>query len=304
MTTPTSNRFDSVLSAGASTGGSGLVPVVTIRAPASSDIRGPNGPFKVGQNWVDSTNNAAYELTSFTSSNGSVTATWVTLGGGAGAVATLTGDSGTATPSGGNIQIAGTANQIATAGSGAVVTLSLTGPYTPATYTAHGVLLGEGTGSIVSTTAGATGQTLMGSTGADPAFTGSPSFSGSVTAGTTVTATLGAITATNGNLVLGTAGNKILSTSVGTTTTAGANSFGTVTLVGGTATVATTSITTNSIVFLTRQTIGATGAAALGMISRGTIVNGVSFIINALSTTDATALAATDVSNIGWMIVN
>lgn len=172
------------------------------------------------------------------------------------------------------------------------------------TLTSHGVLLGNGTGVVAALAEATTGTILAGVTGANPAFTGSPSVTGSLTAATTVTATLGAITATNGNLVLGTAGNKIMSTSVGTTTAAGANSFGTVTLAGGTATVSTTAITTNSIVFLTRQTIGATGAAALGNLSRGTIVNGTSFVINSLANADATALAATDVSNIGWFIVN
>jgi hypothetical protein len=39
-----------------------------------------------------------------------------------------------------------------------------------ATLTAHGVLLGEGTGNIVPTSVGATGTLLQGATGADPAF--------------------------------------------------------------------------------------------------------------------------------------
>jgi hypothetical protein len=109
----------------------------------------------------------------------------------------------------------------------------------------------------------------------------------------------------NANLTLNDAGNKIMSTSVASNTaTAGANSFGTTTLIAGTVTITTTAITTNSIVILTRQTIGATGAAPIGIISRGTIVNGVSFEINALDPTDATAVIATDVSIIGWMIIN
>lgn len=146
--------------------------------------------------------------------------------------------------------VTGTANQIlATPTVGAVV-LSLIGPYTPATYTAHGVLIGEGTGSIVATTAGtagqlltsggagadptwttatfpltaiagsliaatatnvigqiadvATGQVLMsGGVGVIPAYSGSPSVSGSFTAATT-------ITATNGNFVSSTAGKGLL----------------------------------------------------------------------------------------------
>jgi hypothetical protein len=119
-----------------------------------------------------------------------------------------------------------------------------------------------------------------------------------------VTATSGPITATNGNIVLGTAGNKLVSTSVGTTTTAGANSIGSVTLSGGTATVATTAVTANSLIFLSRQSIGATGAAALGQLSVGTITAGTSFVINAALTATATSLATTDVSVVSYMIVN
>jgi hypothetical protein len=92
-------------------------------------------------------------------------------------------------------------------GSGTTETLSGTlvvanGGTGRTTLTAHGVLLGNGTTAITQLAAAATGATLMGSTGADPAFTGSPSFSGSVTAGTTVTATSGAITATSGNMTM------------------------------------------------------------------------------------------------------
>lgn len=134
--------------------------------------------------------------------------------------------------------------------------------------------------------------------------TGNTLVTGSLTTTTTLTATLGAITATNGNLVFGTAGNKIISTSVGTLPAAGANSFGSVTLAGGTATVATTSVTANSLVVIWRQSIGATGAAGLGMLSVGTITAATSFVINALQPADATALQASDVSVIGWMIIN
>lgn len=252
---------------------------------------------------------------------------------------------------------------VAGGGTGAVtLTGVLTGNGTSAvtanSVTQHGVLLGGASNAVSSLAAAATGTTLMGSTGADPAFTGSPSFSGSVTAATgltvtaggagitgttninttgaavtsigtggtgatnignatgntavtgsltattTLTATLGDITATNGNLVLGTAGNKIISTSVASTTTAGANSFGTVTLVGGTATVATTAVTASSIIMLTRQGVGSTGANPLGLLSVGTITAATSFVINAWSRTDATALQASDVSSIGWMIIN
>lgn len=125
-----------------------------------------------------------------------------------------------------------------------------------------------------------------------------------ITAGTTITATLGAITATNGNFVKGTAGNKDIYTSLATTDAAGANSAGTVTLVGGTATIATTAVTADSKIRIYRQSIGATGAAAIGSLSIGTIVAATSFVINSVSAADATALVASDVSVVFWEIVN
>lgn len=127
---------------------------------------------------------------------------------------------------------------------------------------------------------------------------------GSLTTTTTLTATLGNITATNGNFVRGTAGNKDVYSSVATNATAGANSAGTVTLVGGTATVATTAVTANSLIRFSRQSVGATGAAALGIVTRGTITAGTSFVINSVQAADATALQASDVSVIFWEIVN
>lgn len=237
----------------ASTSGLGISPIVTVRAPASTDIRGPSGPLKIGQNWVDSIGNSVYELTSFSSSNGTLSANWIALGGGSTTLSTLSGDTGTANPSNGNIQIAGTANEITTAASGSTVTISV-----PSSFIAPG----------------------------------------------SITATVGNITATNGNFVKTAAGNKDVYSSVATTTTAGANSAGTVTLVGGTATVATTAVTASSKIRMTRQGIGATGAAALGILTVGTISAGVSFVINAVQAADATALQASDVSSIWWEIVN
>jgi hypothetical protein len=395
------------------------VPHLDVRAPATTDILYP-----VGKRWVNTVGNAEYVLTSFSASGNITTANWSLLGTNTGALNTLTGDSGGAiSPSAGNITLSGTAGQIATTGSGSSIALSLIGPYTPASYTAHtvllgegssaigtsnagtngqlligstgadpafstvtstggtitvtggahslnldivapltvanggtgdttltahGVLLGEGTSAIVATAVGATGQALVGNTGADPTWTGSPSFSGSVTAATgltvtaggaaitglttinnsgaaattigtggtgavnignatgntavtgsltastTLTATLGAITATNGNVVLGTAGNKLNSTSVGTTTAAGANSFGTVALVGGTATVATTAVTANSMIHLTSQALGTvTVPSALAVTAK---TAGTSFVI--------TASQVTDTSTIAWFIIN
>jgi hypothetical protein len=74
--------------------------------------------------------------------------------------------------------------------------------------------------------------------------------------------------------------------------------------VGGTATISTTSVTAASKIRIYRQGVGATGAAALGILTIGTITAGVSFVINAVQAADATALQASDVSVAFWEIVN
>ena len=168
--------------------------------------------------------------------------------------------------------------------------------------TAFGVSSVTGTANQI-TASPTTGNVVL-SIPAVFAAPGSISAVTSITAGTTLTATAGNITATNGNIVRTAAGNKDVYGSVGTTTAAGANSAGTVTLAGGTATVATTAVTAASQIRLYRQGIGSTGAAALGILTLGTKTAGVSFVINAVQAADATALQASDVSVIGWEIVN
>jgi hypothetical protein len=67
--------------------------------------------------------------------------------------------------------VSGTANQVSVATGTTTPVISLVGPYTPATYTAHGVLVGEGTSSIVATATGSAGQALLsGGASADPAW--------------------------------------------------------------------------------------------------------------------------------------
>lgn len=76
------------------------------------------------------------------------------------------------TSSGNVLSVTGTANQILATPTTGNVVLSLIGPYTPATYTAHGVLIGEGTSSIAATSAGTAGQLLTsGGASADPTWT-------------------------------------------------------------------------------------------------------------------------------------
>ena len=97
--------------------------------------------------------------------------------------------------------IVATANQTAVSGATGAVTISLVGPYTPATYTAHAILLGEGTSSIVPTAVMTNGQVLVGSSAADPVpatlgCTGCSWTTGAGTLALTVTGTGGFYTVT------------------------------------------------------------------------------------------------------------
>lgn len=163
------------------------------------------------------------------------------------------------------------------------------------------VSLGTTSGSFVTVAAGtfatstaataislASGNVFTG-TGTDAAvgFTFTPKG----TAGLTLTT--GALTATNGNVVLGTAGKGLVIKS-------GANArIGQTTLVLGTKIVANTSVTANTRILLSRSSKEA--STALGVLEA--VVNaGVGFTIN--SYTPATAAVETnDVSIIDWVLV-
>lgn len=270
--------------------------IQALRNPLAADYQ-----YLIGTLWVNTAGNQAFILTFIA---GQV-ATWTEIGAGMGVVAQLTADNAVAAiPVGGNLNLLGTANQIHTVAGGATVTISL-----PAAITAPGSLtttttLAAGTTVTAGTGITATTGNIVATAGNINATVGSMSAGTTVTAGTGITATTGAITATNGNLVFGTAGNKVISTSVATTTVAGANSFGSVTLVGGTATVATSAVTANSLIVLWRQSIGATGANPVGELYVSTIMAGVSFQIHAGTTASVTTDVATDVSVVGWMIIN
>ncbi len=67
--------------------------------------------------------------------------------------------------------VSGTANQVAVATGTTTPVISLIGPYTPDTYTVHGVLIGAGNSSIVALGAGTAGQVLQSSgAGVNPAY--------------------------------------------------------------------------------------------------------------------------------------
>lgn len=192
--------------------------VRSVRNPTTNDFKYP-----IGSIWINTSNNTAWLLTS-NPGNWSEFAASV-----AGAVTSLTGDSGGAIqPAAGNITLAGTANQITTSGAGSTITFSLVGPYTPATFTNHGVLVGAGTSSIAALAAASTGTIMVGVTGANPKF---------LTAGTTgqlLSAATGAdpayLTAgTNGQLLVGSTGAQpafaTTTTSTGIAFTTGAGTL-------------------------------------------------------------------------------
>lgn len=183
--------------------------------------------WKVGQIWINTSSNTAYILTSIASSAGVTTPTWTLLESASGALNTLTGDTGTATPVANNVKISGTASEITTAASGSTVTLSI-----PSAFVAPG----------------------------------------SVTATTTLTATLGNITATAGNFVSTAAGNGLVlnsGTASGTTTATLNGRSGQVTITtpsiaaGATFSFALTnsSVTASTTQVLYGLTGGTTGAA-------------------------------------------
>jgi hypothetical protein len=148
------------------------VPVISNVAPASNQTNYP-----LGKRWINTAANTYYVLTNLTTSAGITTATWTLMESGTTAFLSLTGDSGTALPSAGNVQIAGTANQITTTGSGSTVTISIPsspsfgGNTTSATgFTATNgnfTATAAGTGLVLNsgTAAGTTTATLNGRSG-------------------------------------------------------------------------------------------------------------------------------------------
>lgn len=136
--------------------------------------------------------------------------------------------------------------------------------------------------------AGTTNQIAVAQTAGTTTFTIPSAFiaPGSIAATTTVTATLGAITATNGNLVLGTAGNKVV-IATGANASVGTSSA----MTAGEVIVATTASSATAKIFYSRATTGGTP----GNVSI-TAQDGTGFTL--------TSTSATETSTFNWWIIN
>lgn len=247
-------------------------PIISSRAPTTSDIRYP-----IGQNWVyqiSATNASVYELGSVATG----VATWVTLGGSSSDVNTLTGNTGgVISPTGGNINTLGTGS-ITIAGSGSTLTTQLTG------MTNHSLLIGAGTATLTKLAPSATAGVAVVSTGAaaDPAYgtvvvagggTGATTLTGIVTGNGTSAMTANAVT--QHGVLIGGASNAASSLSVASTGTA---------LLGVTgADPAFTALVTVNISDNTTGTVG----------SPTTMVVGTSYIADQASATTGFLLPAT-----------
>lgn len=122
------NSSSSLYSLGNGTTSSSSFPgnaLVMDRSPTSSDIRGPNGAFSIGQLWVNKTLGSSFQLVGFSSSGGFVVANWITTASATGALNTLSGNTGSVIPSAGNIAIEG-ADLYNVTGSGSTLTISPT----------------------------------------------------------------------------------------------------------------------------------------------------------------------------------
>lgn len=147
MVTPVASNNYSLGFGTQSTGN--LLPIISKVAPASTNITGPNGPFQIGQRWINSASNIEYVLTSIASSNGALSATWTTGAGG-----TIT-------------SILGTANQITASTTADVTTLSLPSSITTPGSLSTTTTLTAGTGlTVTSGGAAITGTTNINTSGA------------------------------------------------------------------------------------------------------------------------------------------
>lgn len=165
--------------------GFGCIPYVSTVAPSTTSVRGPYGNFVIGQEWVDTSTNVSYILTSIAPSNGILSAVWTSAAGG------------------GVTSILGTANEITASSATGAVTLSVPSAFIAPGSIASTTTLTGGTG--ITATAGnitATAGNLVVTAAADGlVFTNAASTSGTTTA--TLNGRVGQVTITTPTIAAG-----------------------------------------------------------------------------------------------------
>ena len=197
------------------------VPVVQSRAPASTD----SDPrlYPIGRIWIDQTANALYVITSVSSASGVNSATWVGVGGGTVDLSTLTDTSGTVvTPTAGNIQIAGTSNQITVTAGSSLLTLTLPSAITTpgSLTTTTGLTAGSGftvSAGAVTVTSGTSAINISADAAATTINLGTGAAVKGLTLGSTNTTSATTVQAGSGNFNIA-ATNTVQSKSVSATT--------------------------------------------------------------------------------------
>lgn len=233
-------------------------PVFQPFAPTSANVN-----YNLGQLWVNTANGNWYGLSSFSASNNAITANWVQLGSEAGALNTLTTqDSTVVSPTAGNINISGAANQLTTTGSGSTVTIGfVSAAIFPGSLEVTGLLTGD---------AGATLKTA--GTAINIATDSDTAAVNIATVGARTT-TIGDTTGASGTVQRVGTGNYSLDGVAGSTYTIGASTTtGTITI-GGTAETGT--ITLGSSSGTNIVAIGAGAGATTVNVAGGAAANAV-----------------------------
>lgn len=277
--TPYAQRAYTVGSGSAQVNGA----VIANTAPSSTNVN-----FQVGQRWIDSSSDAEYVLTSFSTSNGVVSAHWAILGGGSSDVNVLDGDTGTASPTGGAITIAG-GSGITTSATGSTLTVSLSGSgsaidslipdagTSPVVPDGDGAVSISGTADQITTTGGTNTLTLSIPTGfiAPGSVTVTEDFeviTGNVTinSGTDIIGISTDAAATTINIGTGAAVKTVTigSTNTTSTTTIDCGSGG-ITLTGDVSALASVTVDDD----LTARTIFADGDQGTGVVSTTALTN-------------------------------
>lgn len=239
--------------------------IISKRSPTVNDTGYP-----LGQVWVNKVASDVYALASVAAGS----ATWNLAASSAGALSTLTGNSGGAlNPSAGNISIVGT-GALGIAGSGSTLTASIT----PGT-------------SLVATVTGGTGGALSPASG-NITLAGTANQITSTGSGSTVTFSLPSALTVPGSLTTTT--TLTVGTKLDVTTGANASAGVSAALTGGTVTVSTTAVTANSLIFFSANTLGTVTVPSAYYASAKTA--GTSFVI--------TASQATDTSTVNWWLIN